>query len=108
MQTNADDAVTVEWANSPGFHEMRTIAVGCPVMITKNVDIRNGAVNGAFGTVAKFEKNGQNEVNRIIVRLDCGSEIGLNRTVYERLYVHGKAYYKSTFPLMRAFAITGH
>lgn len=87
VRTNADSLESAAWANREGFHRMKSVAVGCPMMLTKNVDISIGAVNGAFGKVTGFhEHEHSGEVYRIYVRLDNGECLRVYRNVYERLY----------------------
>jgi ATP-dependent exoDNAse (exonuclease V) alpha subunit len=108
LRTNADNFESMCWAHSDGFHELKSIAVGCPIMMTLNVDISVGAVNGPLGRVIGWRTNDQQEVNRIDVRLDNGNVLRVNRTVTKRLFIGSKVFFKSTFPLVPAFAITGH
>ena len=53
-----------------GLHGTLKLAVGARVMLTANVDVSDGLVNGARGTVLEFVKNASNDVVKVLVSFD--------------------------------------
>ena len=86
-----------------GLEAVLRIAVGARVMLRRNIDMQNGLVNGALGTVKKIQKH------HINVQFDNGnSEHNIER-VESKFIVMKKFYiYREQFPLVLAYAITIH
>jgi hypothetical protein len=103
-----------EWVHgSPdsrdSFHRLTHVARSAKVMITSNIDLATGAVNGAIGTVVDWSRNRQGEINCIYVNIaSSGETIKVHRTDFKHTPHNNKTYHKSTFPLTLAYAITGH
>ncbi len=53
-----------------GLHGILKIAIGARVMLTSNVDVPDGLVNGAMGMVVEIIRNNDNKVKTIIVEFD--------------------------------------
>lgn len=99
------------WDTIDDFHELQTVAVGARVMITRNLDLAAGAANGALGTVTAIEWNNKRskDIKAIRVRLDTHHRtVRVTRSSYTATYHDGHRYWKSTFPLRLAYAITAH
>eukprot|EP00882_Tetradesmus_deserticola_P024153 GHRQ01026383.1.p1 GENE.GHRQ01026383.1~~GHRQ01026383.1.p1 ORF type:complete len:186 (+),score=32.17 GHRQ01026383.1:72-560(+) len=91
------------------FHRLSHIAAGAKVMFTSNMDLASGAVNGAMGTVVDWSRNRNGDINCIRVHIsNTGNTIKVHRTDFQNTWHNGKRYFKSTFPLTLAYAITGH
>eukprot|EP00882_Tetradesmus_deserticola_P001750 GHRQ01001880.1.p1 GENE.GHRQ01001880.1~~GHRQ01001880.1.p1 ORF type:complete len:1314 (+),score=134.67 GHRQ01001880.1:549-3944(+) len=91
------------------FHRLTEVAEGARVMLTSNFDLTQGAANGSMGTVLNWTKDKKDNINMIKIKLDNTQvEVKVRRTDFENLYHKGHRYYKSTFPLTLAYAITGH
>ena len=56
-----------------GLHDVLKIAVNARVMLTANVDVSDGLVNGAMGTIKHVITNDKNEVTVILVHFDTTS-----------------------------------
>jgi hypothetical protein len=46
------------WLADPKFHQLQEVAVGARVMITANLDIKAGVVNGSTATIMKLNMRG--------------------------------------------------
>ena len=59
-----------------GLHGVLKLAIGARVMLTANVDVSDGLVNGARGEVVKIMTNSENKVTKILIKFDNG-QVGL-------------------------------
>lgn len=109
----------MDWLKAPGFHRLSEAAVGARVMLTRNITVSGGAVNGAMGVITGFEygapkpyhKHGgmpDSIIKKISIQLDCGQAVSVRRSVSENMYEASHSYVKSTFPLALGYSITGH
>ena len=99
-----------KWMMDSGFHTLQQVAVGARVIFTPNFDLDKGAANGATGIVHDLQlDDARQHVVAITVRMDIGGAlVRVRRSDSEPRFYDGDRYYKSTFPLALAWAITGH
>lgn len=109
----------MDWLSAPGFHRLTQAAVAARVMLTRNIAISGGAVNGAMGVVTSLEQGPTKPyhkhaglpdtiIKKISILLDCGTALAVRRSVSENKHEASNSYIKSTFPLALGYAITGH
>uniref|UniRef100_A0A1X7V5W0 OTU domain-containing protein n=1 Tax=Amphimedon queenslandica TaxID=400682 RepID=A0A1X7V5W0_AMPQE len=90
-------------SKTAGLETVLSLAVGCRVMLRRNIDVTVGLVNGAIGTVMGIY------ATRISIKFDhidvpCDIERVTSRFMLsKKLYIHRKQ-----FPLILSYAITIH
>jgi hypothetical protein len=97
------------WLNDLKFNHINYIAIGAKVMITKNINISKGAINGTIAIVTIFTFNDNNMIASIIIKfISTNMYITLNRQTLQHKYTYESYYYKASFPIALAYAIIGH
>lgn len=108
MLTNAEGVPELQtWLYNKCIHRLTHVAIGAHVMLTKNVDVRLGAANGATGTVVKLKYRG-NHLTRIDVQLSNTTVVRVFWTRYRDTHLNCVKYHASTFPVCLAYAMTAH
>ena len=108
METNvADVESTASWLSDTRFNDIETIAVGCPII--ENVSIPKRTVNGTNAPVHEIECSSDSFVTSITVQLiDTRVRMKLKRQTFQHIYTYEAYYYKASFPIVLAYAITGY
>jgi hypothetical protein len=116
--TPTDNEGLLRWStNNYDMNRLKAIAIGATVMLTQSCDISTGAVAGAIGVVTAVtyrNRSTTQEVNNVIIRLNNGSTLCVKRSktatssVYTDANGHERWHQISTFPLVLAYAMTGH
>ncbi|XP_069109228.1 ATP-dependent DNA helicase PIF1-like [Argopecten irradians] len=98
------------------------LAIGARVMLTKNVDVTDGLVNGAFGIVTNLVTDNLDTISKITHIEVCfdnkriglkqgmkfGNEVKVMLDRYEEYNGRNKRYIRRQFPLKLAWACTVH
>ena len=77
-------------SDTGGLHTALKLAIGASVMLTANVDVSDGLVNGARGEVVHFVTTTDNKVTRVLVKFD-NPNVGLNAMQSSQFSTHRKA-----------------
>lgn len=96
------------WADDPRFNLMPCAAVGARVMCTENnPDL--GVVNGSLGVITEFCSRG-GFINKVCIQPDGTDKVVdiLRTQTSKPKFFDGKPYQRKTFPLVLAYAMTGH
>lgn len=72
-----------------GLHGVLKIACGARVMLTTNVDVQDGLVNGARGEIAHIVTNANNDVTTVLVKFD-NEKVGIK--------AYQSSQYRSSYP----------
>ena len=91
-----------------GLDEVLVLGLGARVMLKKNLDMEAGHYNGAMGTITKFIRDRNFQIDGIEVAFDNGTERRIDKAMVN--YKHGGAIEieRHQFPLTLAYAITIH
>jgi ATP-dependent exoDNAse (exonuclease V) alpha subunit len=78
-------------------------------MLTENIDLKVGAANGTTGIVTKLEFDLEDNVCSIFVTLNPSvyMQIVQKKSIQNKYDSQGH-FYKTSFPSMLGYAITGH
>jgi hypothetical protein len=97
------------WLHDPDFNQIKTVAVGCLVMLTVNINLGRGLANGTPASVQSISLDLHGQVDSITVTIHhSGKSLKLTRRTIQYKYTFNGKFYKSTFPLALAYAMTGH
>jgi len=68
LETNVRNLEHIQsWVNNKRFNHMQHVVLGALVMLTENIDLKVGVVNGTIGIVTKLEFNSKDNVCSIFV-----------------------------------------
>lgn len=76
-------------------------------MLTRNLDISLGLVNGSFGIIQNFNYNYEGGLDSITIRFD-GKDYNIERVQSKFELIHEVYVFRQQFPITVAFAITIH
>ena len=120
-------AISDKRSETGGLHGILKLAIGARVMLTTNVDVSDGLVNGARGAVVHVVTNSDGEVTHVLVKFD-NSTVGhksIQTSQYRSTHPHavplakyevvffakgkrGSEITRLQFPLTLAWATTIH
>jgi len=110
MDTNAANTEHIQpWLNNKSFNHIHTIAIGAFVMFIDNINIQKGAIKGLIATITSIIFDTKNNVTTIEVQLTTNSiKMVLKKHKFQQKYTYDGYYYKTSFPITLAYAITRH
>lgn len=86
-----------------GLEAKLTLAVGARVMLRRNIDTKNGLVNGSIGSVTAMTSNSVTVKFDHIAEPYCVERVKSEFMLMKTFYV-----YQKQFPLILAYAVTIH
>jgi len=110
METNVMGVEHVEnWLHDSKFDHIKYVAIGASVMITKNINISKGVVNGTFAIVTSITFNNDKIITSITIKIiSTNIQIMLKRKTLQHKYTYQTYNYKKTFSIVLTYAIIGH
>ena len=110
METNTTHIEsTASWLSDTRFNHIETIAIGCLIIFKENVSIPKRAVNGAIAMLQEIECSSDMIVTSITVQLiDSETKMKLKPQTFQHRYTYEAYYYKASFPIVLAYAITSY
>jgi ATP-dependent DNA helicase PIF1 len=110
METNVMGVEHVKnWLHDFKLGRNKYVVIGVRVMITKNINISKGVVNGALVIVTSITFNNDEVVTSIIIKIiSTNIQIMLKRQALQHKYTCETYYYKTSFLIVLAYAITSH
>jgi ATP-dependent exoDNAse (exonuclease V) alpha subunit len=109
MDTNATNIEHIQpWLNNKSFNHIHTIAIGAFVIFIDNINIQKGAIYGLIATIKSIIFDTKNNVTTIKVQLTYSMKMILKKNTLQQKYTYDGYYYKTSFPITLAYAITRH
>ena len=107
------------WLADGDFHRFREMKIGARVMITQNISLEKGLINGTVGIIQSYDHYPPPAVplnpapppsiKYIYLTVPGHADrVKVSRTVSSSRTAQGVKFTKSTFPLTLAYSITGH
>jgi ATP-dependent exoDNAse (exonuclease V) alpha subunit len=88
---------------------MQHVALGTLVMLIENIDLKVGVANGTTGIVTRLEFDLKDNVCSISIAFNPSGYVQIVRKKsIQNKYDSQGHFYKTSFPLMLGYAITGH
>lgn len=98
-----------EWFNDPQANPLPLVAIGAKVMVLSNINVAASVANGSSGIVDSLKYDRHGKLVTIVVKMtDSGRLQRVTRSQSHSRTYEGKTYYRTTFPLTLAYAMTVH
>ena len=96
-----------EWFNDPGVNMLPLVAVAAKVL--SNINVASSVANGSQGTVHSIKYDAHGKLVTIVVEMADSKRLQrVTRSQSSSRTFEGKIYYRTTFPLTLAYAMTVH
>jgi len=97
------------WVNNPHFNPLKKVVVNANDMLTKNIKIDKGMVNGVLNVVVNIGFDIHHKVDVITIMLNQYKlQLKVKRRTIKFNYISKGRFYKLTFPLALVYAKIGH
>jgi len=93
------------WLHDSKFNHIKYVAIKTLVMLIENINISKGVVNGA---ITSLDFNKDKIITSTIKIINTNRFMTLKRQTLQHKYTYEAYYYKTSFPIVLACAITGH
>ncbi len=94
-------------SRTAGLDKKIEVKVNAKIMLRRNIDVTLGLVNGAIGTIQKFEKDAKGVVTKIEIQFK--ESVHNLEPVCSKFEILPKIYtYRKQFPISLAYAMTIH
>ena len=98
-----------DMSKSGGLSRSISIKIGAKIMITKNIDISLGLVNGSIGTIKSVSRDISNDIESVTIELASSKKECIIERYPLKFEIMDKAYViRKQFPMCLSYAITIH
>ena len=98
-----------DWFNDSKANMLPLVAVGAKVMVLSNINVASSVANGSQGIVHSIKYDAHGKLVTIIVEMADSKRLQrVTRSQSSSHSYEGKTYYRTTFPLTLAYAMTVH
>ena len=106
-QIKTDDE---DCSRSGGLPKIITVKIGAKVMITKNIDVSLGLVNGTIATISSVSRNinNKNDIEKLSITLSSKEQYIIERANVKFQLMDKAFIIRKQFPITLSYAITVH
>jgi ATP-dependent exoDNAse (exonuclease V) alpha subunit len=95
--------------HDPNFNHIKYVTIGVIVMLTKNINISKGVVNGTIAMITSIGFDNNKMVTSITIKkFSTNMFLTLKIQTFQYKYTYEAYYYKASFSIILAYAIISH